>query len=78
MPLKNFKGIAECEVIINGKSSYLLGANGEGKTTVIDAILMAIKGTIQKSNGKPLLKKDRFLLVGEYGKESNLGTNSKG
>lgn len=45
---KNFKGIAECEVIINGKSSYLLGANGEGKTTVIDAILMAIKGTIQK------------------------------
>lgn len=69
---KNFKGIAECEVIINGKSSYLLGANGEGKTTVIDAILMAIKGTIQKSNGKPLLKKDRFLLVGEYGKESNL------
>lgn len=69
---QNFKGVAECEVIINGKSSYLMGANGEGKTTVIDAILMAIKGTIQKSNGKQLLKKDRFLLVGEYGKDSQL------
>ena len=44
----NFKGIAKAKVEINGESKYLLGTNGAGKTTVIDAIVMAIKGTIQK------------------------------
>ena len=35
--LKNFKGIAEKEISLNGKSARICGANGAGKSSLADS-----------------------------------------
>lgn len=42
--IKNFKGIEEAEVDVNGKSVYLIGGNGTGKTSFIDAVFKGVSG----------------------------------
>ena len=36
--LKNFKGIDELEILLNGKSTIIFGINGVGKSSVLRAI----------------------------------------
>ena len=42
--IRNFKGIEEAEVDIKGKNVYLIGGNGTGKTSFIDAVWCGLTG----------------------------------
>jgi hypothetical protein len=42
--LKNFKGVKFNEIIFNDACTYLMGANGTGKTTIFDAYLWCLFG----------------------------------
>ena len=42
--IRNFKGIEDLQKEINGKSVYLVGKNGSGKTSFIDAVWCGLTG----------------------------------
>lgn len=42
--IKNFKGLLDVEKNINGKNVYLIGGNGTGKTSFIDAVWVGLTG----------------------------------
>lgn len=42
--IKNFKGIEEADIDVSGKNVYLIGGNGTGKTSFIDAVWCGLTG----------------------------------
>ena len=42
--VKNFKQITNLEINFNGESIFLIGANGAGKTSFIDGIIILFRG----------------------------------
>lgn len=54
--LKNFKNIEEFSSSFSGNIYFLRGDNERGKTTLIDALLVALRGT---KNAGELLQKGK-------------------
>lgn len=44
--IKNFRKFRECEINLNPDVNILVGANESGKTTILDAINLALTGRI--------------------------------
>ena len=42
--LKNFRNYNQCEVPLNSRINLFLGANGQGKTSLLEAIWFSING----------------------------------
>lgn len=57
--LKNFKGLAQVNIEITTPNYYIVGPNGSGKTTILQAIWLALQGKY----GYESKKKDRFQFI---------------
>lgn len=57
--LKNFKGLAKVDIEITSPNFHIVGPNGSGKTTILQAIWLAIEGKY----GFESKKKDRFQFI---------------
>lgn len=57
--LKNFKGLNQVNIEITKPDYYIVGPNGSGKTTILQAIWLAIQGQY----GFESKKKDRFRFI---------------
>jgi len=57
--LKNFKGLSHVNIEITNPDYYIVGPNGSGKTTILQAIWLAIHGQY----GFQSKKKDRFQFI---------------
>ena len=51
--LENFKGIKKKEIVFDGKSAKLCGANGTGKTSTYDAVLFVFTSVNSKLVNNP-------------------------
>ncbi|HIJ58694.1 MAG TPA: hypothetical protein HPP41_03400 [Deltaproteobacteria bacterium] len=66
--LKNFAEVSEISVSFDKNVTYLIGANGAGKTTVgLNGVFFVMKGLAQKGNG---LIAERFRFIGPHGKSA--------
>lgn len=56
--IKNFKNVSQIEVSFDSNITYLVGRNGSGKSSIIDALLVAFKGknALPKSNRWQMIK----------------------
>jgi DNA repair exonuclease SbcCD ATPase subunit len=66
--LKNFKGLDKIEIDIRNPSYYIVGKNGTGKTTVLQAIWYALQGKYGFGINR---KKDRFRFIKEGTKKAS-------
>ena len=54
--LKNFRNYNQCEVPLNSRINLFLGANGQGKTSLLEAIWFSINGkSYRTSNAKNII-----------------------
>lgn len=74
--IKNFKGIEEADIDLQGKNVYLIGGNGTGKTSFIDAVWCGLTGKnlptepVTKGNKKGEIRIDlgEFVAVTKFTK----------
>jgi exonuclease SbcC len=66
--LENFKGLDKIEIDINNPSYYIVGKNGTGKTTILQAIWYALQGKYGFGINR---KKDRFRFIKEGKKKAS-------
>jgi DNA repair exonuclease SbcCD ATPase subunit len=66
--LENFKGLGKIEIDIRNPSYYIVGKNGTGKTTILQAIWYALQGKYGFGINK---KKDRFRFIKEGQKKAS-------
>lgn len=57
---KNFKGLDKIQIEINAPTYYIVGPNGSGKTTILQAIWYALQGKCGFGTAK---KKDRYQFI---------------
>src|SRR5687768_4729032 len=62
--INSIRGIKELELALNGKSLILLGENGTGKSSIVDALEFFFTGTISHLTGS------KELSVKNHGKHS--------
>ena len=51
--IKNFKGVKNMEIEFTPKVNLLIGDNGAGKTSVLEAIAVALSGMLKGIQGVP-------------------------
>ncbi len=76
LTLLNFKNIAECELVPSKGINCIVGANGAGKTNLVDAIhyLSMSKSSLQMTDGQSLRHGEGcFMVAGEYTTDSDMG-----
>ncbi|QCW20361.1 hypothetical protein [Flavobacterium phage FPSV-S1] len=74
--IRNFKGIEEADIDLQGKNVYLIGGNGTGKTSFIDAVWCGLTGKnlptepVTKGNKKGEIRIDlgEFVAVTKFTK----------
>ena len=55
--LKNFRNYPKCDIAFNSRINLFLGSNGEGKTSLLEAIWFTINGkSYRTSNAKNIIK----------------------
>lgn len=70
--LKNFKNVEEMELTLNGQTTTLIGTNGAGKSTPIQALFLALKRKAELDKKKVNKKIWRAEFIGEYGTSSDI------
>ncbi len=73
LTVKNFRNLTEQTININKNLNILYGANGQGKTSVLEAIyVLAITKSFRTPDDRVVLQngKDYFEVLGEFEKES--------
>ncbi len=71
--IKNFKGVKNMEIEFTPKVNLLIGDNGAGKTSVLEAIAVALSGMLKGIQGVPaknILQSDIRFTVDEKGDAS--------
>lgn len=63
MFIQNYKKIVQVEYVLDGEELSVKGNNGEGKSSVIDAIRRALGGAVAKKNKQPIRLGEEFAEV---------------
>lgn len=70
--LKNFKGVKEIDLIINGVTTTLIGSNSAGKSTIVQALFLALRRKTELDKKKVNKKVWRAEFIGKYGTSSDI------
>lgn len=50
--IQNFRGVRQLELILTGKSAAILGPNGTGKSSIVDAVDFLLRGSVRRLEGE--------------------------